>query len=376
MSGKPGVAHTPIHSAAFCLTLLLLAASPAAAQPSGSRDIPVVRMPLAAWVASRPHAFPDTLASFETPPDRITKFRALLQSLLARNWAQAAAQARSMNYLLVMIRDGGRTFVAASDDSQTGRDPTVIMNLIPRRDFIVGAPHVPFEPGTGEQAAIFLGDLAGRAAIIAGAHRCASRSFTACDGTTDVCGGAAERFRDSDAGHNVTTLYHAAHVLLAARWPSSVVMSLHGMKEDTDGVRTSVIISNGISADDTKQTVATRFRTMLGRRITQPGAVVSCNLPADAVHDFRRLCGFTNVQGRSVNGDANACRGNVDEGTGRFIHMEQDGSVLQPYAQGWRQIGRHAYNRAFISALQRVLPSVRGRDNGRSGPTSSRRGRS
>ena len=105
--------------------------------------------------------------------------------------------------------------------------------------------------------------------------------------------------------------------------------------------------------------------TMLGRRITQPGAVVSCNLPADAVHDFRRLCGFTNVQGRSVNGDANACRGNVDEGTGRFIHMEQDGSVLQPYAQGWQQIGRHAYNRAFIIALQRVLPSVRGRDNDR-----------
>ena len=111
-----------------------------------------------------------------------------------------------MNYLLVMIREGGRTFVVASDDSQTGRDPTVIMNLIPRRDFIVGAPHVPFEPGTGEQAAIFLGDLAGRAAIIAGAYRCASRSFTACDGTTDVCGGTAERFRDSDAGHNVTTL--------------------------------------------------------------------------------------------------------------------------------------------------------------------------
>ena len=145
MSGKPSVAHTPIHSAAFCLTLLLLAASPAAAQPSGSRDIPVVRMPLAAWVASRPHAFPDTLANFETPPDRITKFRALLQSLVARNWAQAAAQARSMDYLLVMNREGGRTFVAASDNSQTGRDPTVIMNLIPRRDFIVGAPHVPFD---------------------------------------------------------------------------------------------------------------------------------------------------------------------------------------------------------------------------------------
>jgi hypothetical protein len=365
MSEKPSIAFTLLQTAALCLALLLFAASPAAAEPSGRPDIPVVSVPLAAWVASRPHALRDTLANFETPSDRTEKFRALLESLLARNWTQAVTQARSMDYLLVTIREGGNTFVIASDDSNTGRDPTVVLNLNPRRDFIVGAPHVLFEAGTGEQAAIFLRDLAGRAAIIAGAHRCASRSFTACDGTTEVCGGAEERFRDSDVGHNVTTLYHAAHVLFTARWPSSIVISLHGMSEDTEGVRTSVIISNGIRADDTQQTVATRFRTMLNRRITQPGAVVSCNLPADAVHDFRRLCGFTNVQGRSVNGDANACRGNVDEGTGRFIHMEQDGSVRQPYAQGWPQIGRHAYHRAFISALQRVLPSVgRGRERG------------
>jgi hypothetical protein len=294
-------------------------------------DIPEINMPLVAWVAARPHASPDTLPNFETPSDRIGRFRALLDSLVARNFPQAVTQARSLGYALAMLRDGGSTFVIASEDGGAGRDPTVIMNMNPQRDFIVGAPHVPFEPGTAEEAGIFLRDLGGRAAIISGAHRCASRSFTACDGTTEVCGGGAERYRDSDVGHNTTTLYHAAHVLLAQRWPSSVVLSLHGMKEHTDGVRMSVIISNGIRADDgAQQTVATKFRTALNQWIAQPGAVVSCNLPADAVYAFRKLCGYTNVQGRHVNGDADACRVSVDQGTGRFIHMEQDWSVLRP----------------------------------------------
>lgn len=344
----------------FALTLVLLGTLPAAGQPLPPPDIPEINMPLVAWVAARPHASPDTLPNFETPSDRIGRFRALLDSLVARNFPQAVTQARSLGYALAMLRDGGSTFVIASEDGGAGRDPTVIMNMNPQRDFIVGAPHVPFEPGTAEEAAIFLRDLGGRAAIISGAHRCASRSFTACDGTTEVCGGGAERYRDSDVGHNTTTLYHAAHVLLAQRWPSSVVLSLHGMKEDTDGVRTSVIISNGIRADDgAQQTVATKFRAALNQSIAQPGAVVSCNLPADAVYAFRKLCGYTNVQGRYVNGDADACRVSVDQGTGRFIHMEQDWSVLRPYAQDWQRIGDHGYNSAFIRALAQVLPPIR-----------------
>jgi hypothetical protein len=138
-------------------------------------------------------------------------------------------------------------------------------------------------------------------------------------------------------------------------------MSLHGMKEDAEGVQTSVVISNGIRVDEgVQQSVATKLRTILNRWITRPGAVVSCNLPADAVYEYRKLCGYTNVQGRYVNGDSDACRVSVDRGTGRFVHMEQDWSVLQPYAQGWQRIGSHAYNSAFIRALTLLLPPVRG----------------
>jgi hypothetical protein len=345
-----------ILGAVFCAVLALCAAQRTRAQETPPAQIQTVDMPLVAWVSSRAHALPD----FAVNADRIAQFRALLESLLDRNHAQALGQAQALGYLLVRLHEGGSSFVIASDDSGAGRDPTVVINENPRRDFIAEAPHVPFEPGTGEQALIFLKGLGGRAAIISGAHRCASRTFTACDGTTEVCAGAPQGYRDSDAGHNVDTLFHAGHVLFAQRWREAVVMALHGMKEDADGVRTSLIVSNGIRAEDAAaQTAATRFRLALNARIREPGRVVSCNLPADDVFNARKLCGYTNVQGRQVNGDDDACRGSVDQGTGRFIHMEQDWNVLRPYSQNWQRIGRHHYNRAFMDALARALPLAR-----------------
>jgi hypothetical protein len=345
----------------FAILAALAGISGAGAQGQISPSIPVIDMPLIEWVASRPHAQPETLASFETDAARMAQFGTMLEALIDHDWTQATASAKSLSYALGRIREAGDTFVVAADDSGTGRDPTIIIHGRPQRDFLVEAPHVPFERGTAEQAAVLLLTLKGRAAIISGAHRCASRSFTACDGMTEVCG-ASQRFRDSDAGHNVAGLFHAAHVVFAQRWPRSIAISLHGMKEDTEGVPTSLIISNGIDAEDTRrQTAATRLRFALGRSITRPGAVVSCNVAADEEHDFPKLCGLTNVQGRQINGDADACRINVGRGTGRFIHLEQDGSVREPYTQGWAQIDGSEVHRALVGAFRRVLPRVRSR---------------
>jgi hypothetical protein len=347
-------------SAAFVLVSLLLTQEQVAAQGGSPPPVPVVRVPLVAWIASRQHALPDTLADFSLDPQRAVRFREFLGAILSGHWPQALAQARALNYELVAIREGNVWFLLASDASNTGRDPTVVISTNPRREFIAEAPHVPFEPGTAEQSVILLERLGGRAAIISGAHRCASRSFSTCDGTTEVCMGTEQSYRDSDVGHNVSTLFHTAHVLFAERWPASIVISLHGMREDTEGVRTSLIVSNGIRADDASaRTPATRFRLALSNSMREPGRVVSCNLPGDAVHGFRKLCGFTNVQGRHVNGDADACHGSIDQGTGRFIHLEQDWMVLQPYAQDWPNIGRHSNSLAFIRALAIVLPLAR-----------------
>src|SRR5262249_25151425 len=159
--------------------------------------------------------------------------------------------AQILPYDIAEVRESNETFVVASDDGQSGRGPTLIINAGPRKDVILEAPHMPFEPGTGEQAVTLLRDLGGRAAIISGAHRCASRSFTTCDGKTAVCG-SLEGYRDSDAGHNVSTMFNVAHRVLAERWNQSIVVSLHGMKEDETG-RTQIIVSNGVRGDDKDQ---------------------------------------------------------------------------------------------------------------------------
>lgn len=347
---------------ALRLTLCLAAAiefaglAPGPAVAAGKPPLKVVKQQLVEWMVARKHVSPDTLARFTTSAQRMTTFRALVKALAQQNWTQVATLSGKISYDVVALQEAGTWFAMAYD--RGGRDPTVIVNLSPRRELIVGAPHVPFEVGTGEQAMILLRDVGARAAIVSGAHRCASRAFTRCDGETDVCG-QLEGYRDSDVAHNHKTMFHAAHEVLADLWPNTIILSLHGMSNDTDGVRTSAIISNGIRADDDdSETAATKLRNLVGRAIKPPGSIVSCNLSADASFAFRLLCGNNNVQGRYVNGDADVCRTSVNSGTGRFIHIEQDRDVRDPYIEAWQNIQKDQYNNALVSGLSKVTPRV------------------
>ena len=101
--------------------------------------------------------------------------------------------------------------------------------------------------------------------------------------------------------------------MLADHFNKAIVVSLHGMKEDKDGVSTSLIISDGARAEDPGRThPATKLRVAM-EDAEAPGKVVSCNLVDDKQHKAPRLCGLTNIQGRYVNGDADECRDNVDQ---------------------------------------------------------------
>ena len=169
---------------AICAVLAPAGAAPTNAQPAPPPGIEVADVPLVAWVAARLHALPDTLMTFAVGNTRLRRFRQLVSALVDQDWERARGRADVLDYQLVAIREGGAWFVVASDGSMTGRDPTVVINVAAAKDVIVTAPHVPFETGTGEQAVTLLRELGGRAAIISGAHRCASRRFTACDGRT------------------------------------------------------------------------------------------------------------------------------------------------------------------------------------------------
>jgi hypothetical protein len=266
-------------------------------------------------------------------------FGRLVTALATRNWEDARKLSSELRYKVATIQDSSGTYLGIYDPA--GKDAAVVLNLAPRRDVVFEAPHVPFEVGTAEEAVLLLQAVGARAALISGAHRCASLAFAGCSGTTEVCG-RSEGYRDADVGHNPATLYEVAHEALTQLWPRSVAVSLHGMRDDLDGVKTSMVISSGAHGPDAGEALpATRLRTSLGRLPLPPGAVVSCNVPADAQYRFRKLCGFTNVQGRFSNHSADICSASAEIATGRFIHIEQDWSILQPFAEDWRNIDRY-----------------------------------
>lgn len=304
-----------LQCAALCVGL-----STAAAEDAAPGGIEIVEVPPIAWVSSRSHALPDSLQNFVT--ERTKTFREFVESLAALDRQKAASLAEKLKYQLVEIDEDGKKYLVASDDSGSGRDPIIVINTAPSRDVIFEAPHVPFEVGTAEEAIVLLSPLDGVAALIPGAHRCASKSFDACDGKTPVCNDKREEepYRDSDVSHNTQTLFQVAHVVLAERWKNAVVVSLHGMKDDDQGVHTSVIVSDGtaLEGDQAAAYPAMKLRLALASG-AEPGAVVSCNLADDKKYEARKLCGSTNVQGRNVNGDPDACHGNVGQATGRFI---------------------------------------------------------
>jgi hypothetical protein len=338
--------------------LLLSVPGPVNARANDFGGMEVVDVPLVAWVAAREHALPNTLANFAQTGERSRKFRGFVELLSAHNWTKAREAAIAMSYMVVAIKDADTWFVVASDDSKTGRDPILVVTSAPERDIILEAPHVPFEAGTGEQVVTLLRDLRGKAALVSGAHRCASRTYSSCDGKTAVCG-TSEGYRDSDAGHNTGSLFNQAHIVFSEKWANALVVSLHGMKEDESGGGVQMIISNGAHDRDINSVAAaTKLRLALASKSKSPGMIVNCNYPPDDLVNYRKLCGYTNVQGRHVNGGLDACHASVDSGTGRFIHIEQDWHVLRPYSQNWSRLYENDWPKAILQSFGAVISEI------------------
>jgi hypothetical protein len=95
------------------------------------------------------------------------------------------------------------------------------------------------------------------------------------------------------------------------------------------------------------------------RRDQPLGTIVNCNYPPDDIFNYRKLCGYTNVQGRHVNGGLDACRASVDQATGRFIHIEQDWQVLKAYSQNWSHLYENEWPKAILGSFTAVVPTIR-----------------
>ncbi|MBT5047798.1 MAG: hypothetical protein HOM58_04790 [Rhodospirillaceae bacterium] len=342
----------------FGLCFAPLCIGPTIASAADS-SIETVDTPVISWISAQNRAGRDSLDNFETAPGRHAAFRQLLTALTKGDEDNALTLAGTSDFNLTALRHEKQRILAVTDRKNPHRGPTILINPNPKIDLIAGAPHPGNERGTYQQAVLLVTEQGARAAIIAGAHRCASRTYVTCDGRSRTCG-SREAYRTSDVAHSPATLFHTAHLALTEAWPQAIVLSLHGMRTDDKGIRTSVVLSNGIRrADDAGSTASSRLRTALVTALPDEGAVASCNIPGDRQYKFRRLCGTTNVQGRLVNGDEDVCRRGVTSGTGRFIHLEQDRRVRNPFADDWRDVKNHSFMQNYLNAIASVAPPIK-----------------
>jgi hypothetical protein len=284
-----------------------------------------VSVPLPAWLAARPSRSPGTLAQMPFAEDHAQRFSETLRHLMSAEWQAAEELAAKIDYELYVVQNGDAEFIVLQERPGLDVGPTAVLSRAPARDLIVEAPHAAFEAGTREQAALLVSQVGARAAIIAGAHRCASQSPSPCSGRTIVCGETSEGdgrpYPDSDVAHNPQTLFQVAHQTLTDFYPSATIVSLHGMRRTDD---TWLIVSDGsrqVRAVETEPTE--RLRTLLRAELGPPPArAVSCNSSDDTAFESRRLCGFTNVQARWTHASADICGASADDlppGTGHSV---------------------------------------------------------
>jgi len=196
------------------------------------------------------------------------------------------------------------------------------------------SPHPVFDSDTLDEALAIFERLEGRVLLTSGTHRCASDEASECSGSSSVCTGASEDYRQSDQAHVVDTAFHALHVALSAAFPADRVVSVHGMS--ADGASLSNGTTDAVAADSPVATLAAALSSeFAGHEIT------TCNDYAGANVD-ERLCGTTNVQGRHLNDVVDACGTSATTASGRFIHLEQSREL------------RDSPNRV-ASALQSIL---------------------
>ena len=204
--------------------------------------------------------------------------------------------------------------------------PTVIVNLKGQRSYIVEAPHAGFETSTAKQAVILLEKLNARVAIISGSHRCASNEFSPCSGTTGVCGVKGEAYRISDSSHSEKNLFQVAHEFFVDFYKGAKVIQLHEMMK-TSSPHKIILSSTAFSYSKNPNDFVTAVRNNLRVAHRNKQIAVSCNAVDDSELKFRKLCGFTNTQGRYLNKSVNVCSELTELDSNRFIHIEQDYST-------------------------------------------------
>jgi len=303
-----------------------VAAAAALSKPEGDK--------LSEWVTSKPH--PSSVDVSKVPSIDVSILDDELRTLV-RTGQLGDSEASRSGYRLTYLPDEK---VLLYEDP-THHHPSVVLHQEPALDLIVESPHAGLETGTAYEAAYLLRTTGARALVLSGMHRCALSTYSSCDGLTAVCG-SSEAYRTSDAAHSADGLFQKIHEVLTRLWPKSIVLQLHEMRPSEMGEM--VILSSTAHENAPKDGLVASLRTALKRRLQDEVLVFSCHNPDDLEKGFRLLCGYTNVQGRLLNGSRQPCTEDATSSGGRFIHIEQDYRItsdphyLEAFGESIREI--------------------------------------
>ncbi|MCB2200992.1 hypothetical protein KQI63_16460 [bacterium] len=272
-------------------------------------------------------------------------WRECIASLLDGDLVNAESMASIFGYMVVTITDGDAIYVLLERDPDAEAMPWgvfALRNDPPYPYLMLQAPHALYDFRTGPQAIHAFAPSGATALYINGTHRCSSPYASPCDGVTSVCSGEEEPFRESDQAHAADGPLQGATLEMLDFNPGMVFLQLHGFSR-LDG-DPHIILSNGTpytpSGFDWVRHVRDSF-------IAQDDTLTFKTAHIDPA--WERFVGFTNTQGRLINGSSDACDLNPDRSTGQFIHMEQSYDGLRDNIDSWLHVAE-MINVAFGTA--------------------------
>ena len=120
--------------------------------------------------------------------------------------------------------------------------------------------------------------------------------------------------------HTDESFFQAAHEVLSDDLPETTIVSLHFFLEP------GASVSNGKTQPTTPDSPSAQVTDAMALAFPNE-LVTSCNDYGAGNHD-PRICGTTNTQGRYLNGSPDACGTGASSASGRFIHLEQNATVV------------------------------------------------
>lgn len=192
-----------------------------------------------------------------------------------------------------------------------------------KKDLVVEAPH-PISDANSEHIGIdtFL-ETGAKAYILSGGHRHTNDKLSSCTQASE-----RSRYAESDPAHNTETMFHVTHVFMFDRFPESVTIQIHGMR-NRDSCP-NVFLSTGTKDVTTN---SKRLLECLGKKKVESGIF-------DGKTSTCILVARTNVQGRYSNGKKDkACTEYAETSPepGRFIHIEQEPNI-RSNRESWKPV--------------------------------------